>query len=176
MRNGFFDRYAPAGSIVRPELFSDYGYLNRFRLPDPGDLPTRGLRTKGLVFDWGFNPGTSGLAAFDTQNITAQIDEHFLIWGIVGFSNDTSGPNGASAGFLLQVFHTHKGLQRRMFQKHLADAEAVGSAELPFILKKPYFVAKGDSLEAEVKNLGNPVAPALTSIQVVLWGGEVEAE
>jgi hypothetical protein len=174
MRNGFVDRYAKPGAIIRPELFTFRKSLNRFFLPNPQDLPTEGMRTKGLVFDFGFNPGTTGLAAYGTENVTTQIDAPFLIWGIVGFSNDATGPGNTNSGFLFQGFHAHKGLQRRMFQKHISQFESAGSAQNPFLLHSPYFVDQGDSLEIEVKNQGTPVAPALTSIQVVLWGGEIE--
>ena len=157
---------------LSPYLRSQRGVLNAAFLPLKELLPTEGLLTNSLTFDFGFNPGSPGLSALDTQNITLQMEHNFIGHTIVGYSNDRTGPGGTNSGFLVTFFHTHNGTQRRFFSKHLNSSEIMGSAQGPIILLSPILLLKGDSLECEVKNLGNPVPPALTAIQVCLVGGE----
>lgn len=159
---------------LSPYLFSQRQDLNRFFLPKAVELPTEGLLTNCLNFDFGFNQGSQGLAALDTQNITLQMEHNFLAHTLTGFSNDISGPGGSSMGFLLTFYHTHQGVQRRMFVKHMNNGEVCGTGRFPMIILSPHLLLKGDSLECEVKNLASPLAPATTAIQVCLTGGEFE--
>ena len=173
-------RFLPVGfqhgkvGRLSPYLFSQHGVRNWWYLPKSIELPTEGLLTNVLVYDWGFNAGSVGLAALDTQNILIQMQHNSLIHSLTGFSDDTSGINGASVGFLATFYHTHKGVQRRLFSKHLGNLEVLGTNRRPEILESPYLLLKGDSLECEVKNLASPVPPATTRIQVLVTGGEFD--
>jgi len=158
---------------LSPYLFPQHGIRNWWYLPRNIELP-EDLLLNVLVFDFGFNPGTQGLAALDTQSLVIQMQHNFLFHSLSGLSNDTSGVNGASVGFLATFYHTHKGTQRRLFQKPLSNLETIGTGRRPEIMESPYLLLKGDSLECEVKNLASPVAPATTSIQVCASGGEFD--
>lgn len=167
---------------ISPFLYSQRKLLNVFFLPKLRDLPQTGLDLKALVFDYGFNAGTSSLASMGTQKINLQIERPLMIWGITGNSSAVRqagpGPDFAgrfrlsppNVGFQLQLFHTHQTAQRQFFNKHARDMEICGSGQHVHLLRTPYLVIKGDQITCEVKNLTS----AAMNVQVVLWGGEFD--
>jgi len=159
---------------VSPYFFPQRKLRNWKYLPLHRDLPS-GLQFTALVFSWGFTPDTPGLAALETQNKIIQIKKPTWIWAINSADNDATGSGGSDSGFQCQIYHTHNGVQSRFFNRPLRSRQEVfGNGQLPFTLTQPHLFLPNDSVEVEVKNLGNPVAPAVTSISVAMFGGEYE--
>jgi hypothetical protein len=159
---------------LSPYLFSQRQLRNWKYLPLNRDLPQGQMEFTVLVFSWGFTPNAPGLASLETQNTVIQLRKPTWVWGMNGVSNDTTGPSGANLGFQFQVFHTHNGVQSRWFNRPVLNVEALGSGQRPKILTQPHLFLAGDSVEVEVKNLGKPVAPSVTSISVAFFCGEYE--
>lgn len=169
---------------ISPFFFGQHGLLNVLYIPKLRDLPQSGMDLKAMVFDFGFNAGSSTLGPFGTQKVNLQVERPVMLYGITGFGNAVFNPDVAPGrvGFNLQLYHTHDQTERLFFNKHLNDAEICGSGARLHIFRSPYLVPKGDQLACEVKNLSdnslNPGFPAQpqsdTSIQVVLWGGEFD--
>jgi hypothetical protein len=175
---------SPLKIKVSPYFFGQHGLINMLYIPKVRDLPSGGFDLKGLVFDFGFNAGqlgqlsNLGLGPFETQDRNYQTERPFLIWGISGVSNDLSVPY---VGYNVQIFHSHQGAVRQLFNKAVADGEIVGTGARVHIVRSPYLVLKGDQLQCQVKNLSNnqanpgfPAASSNAKVQVVLWGGEFD--
>jgi len=84
--------------------------------------------------------------------------------------------NSGSGLFRLQVYHTHAGEQRILYNKHPINQNVCGAAVDPsntqpsiFYLKSPYLVGAGDDLLVEVKSLSTNPA----QIEVTLYGTEL---
>jgi len=161
---------------LSPLLFGQRGVRNYQYLPRNRDLPRKNLIFSMQCFSWGFTPDTPGLAALETQNKVLQILTPTFVWALNGVTNDNTGPAGSSLGFQFNFSHTHDGTQYRWFNRPLLNIEALGTGQRPKTLVQPHLFLPGDSIECEVKNLGRPVSPALTSVQVVLFCGEIGRE
>lgn len=159
---------------LSPYLFPQRGVRNWKYLPLNRDLPQAQMEFTVLKFMWGFGSSTPGLASLETQNLVVQLRKSTWIWAMNGVSNDNTGPSGSNLGFQFQLYHTHNGVQSRWANRPLFNLEALGSGQRPKILTQPHLFLAGDSVEVEVKNLGKPVAPNVTSISVALFGGEYE--
>jgi hypothetical protein len=159
---------------LSPYLFPQRGVRNWKYLPLNRDLPQAQMEFTVLKFMWGFGTSTPGLASLETQNLVVQLRKSTWVWATNGVSNDNTGPSGSNLGFQFQLYHTHNGVQSRWANRPLLNLEALGSGQRPKILTQPHLFLAGDSVEVEVKNLGKPVAPNLTSISVALFGGEYE--
>lgn len=145
-------------------------------LPRLVDLPAD-LKPYFMGAGWGLYGPYPGLAALDTQNQILQVKYPSFLWAITGVTNDTTGAGGTSQGFNFNVYHTHNGNQYRFANRHVFNGEMLGGAiGRPLILRKPHLFLPGDSVEIEVKNLGTPVAPAVTSIKVTLIVGQMVPE
>src|ERR1700676_5134938 len=127
-----------------------------------------------LVFSWGFTQDAPGLASLETQNKVIQLRKSTWVWAMNGVSNDNTGPASSNLSFQFQLYHTHNGVQSRWSNRPLLNTEALGTGSKPKTLTQPHLFLAGDSVEVEVKNLGKPAAPNLTSISVALFCGEYE--
>jgi hypothetical protein len=159
---------------LSPYLFPQRKVRNWRYLPLNRDLPQGQMEFTALVFSWGFTPDAPGLASLETQNKVVQLRKSTWIWAMNGVSNDNTGPASSNLGFQFQLYHTHNGVQSRWSNRPLLNTEALGTGQQPKILTQPHLFLAGDSVEVEVKNLGKPVAPTVTSISVALFGGEYE--
>lgn len=171
---------APGKVKISPYMFAQHKLLNLLYIPKVRDLPSLGFDFKALVFDYGFNPGQTGqigdtgLGPFETQDRNYQVERPFMIWGLTGFDDDATVPY---VGFNLQIFHTHQGSQRQLFNKAVADKEILGTGRSPMIMRSPYLVLRGDQLQCQVQNLSDNsanVGTANARVQVVLFGGEFD--
>jgi len=160
---------------ITPLFFPQRKLRNRHYLPKLLNLP-QDLDFQAIGFGWGLFGPAPGLAALDTQNQTVQIMVPTFLWGMAGVSNDNTGPGNSNLGFNLNIFHTHNGSQYRFFNRDVFNAEVLGKLGNPAILRQPHLFLPGDSIECQVKNLGSPVAPAVTSIQVVLFAGQMSPQ
>jgi hypothetical protein len=84
----------------------------------------------------------------------------------------TSPYDVQQSGYQLQLLHSQNGNQRQFFSKAMTPSETAGVAGLPFILKLPYAVLKGDELTCQVRN--TQILPSTIAVQVVLYGGEFD--
>jgi hypothetical protein len=159
---------------LSPYLFPQRRVRNWKYLPLNRDLPQGQMDFTVLVFSWGFTPDAPGLASLETQNKVIQLRKNTWVWAMNGVSNDNTGPASSNLGFQFQLYHTHNGVQSRWSNRPLLNTEALGSGSFPKTLTQPHLFLAGDSVEVEVKNLGKPVAPSVTSISVALFGGEYE--
>ena len=159
-------------SAFSPYMFAQREILNVYFLPKLRDLPQVDMVPFKLAFTWGFNQTIPGLAAYATENQIEQIHVPTFVFGINGIVFDAPGA-GATANFQFQIYHTHDGRQRRMFNRPSTYNESCGSGGHPQLFRAPYLILPDDSIECEVQNLGLPIAPNVTSIQIVLLCGEV---
>ncbi len=158
---------------ISPMLFAQKGLMNIFRIPKLRDLPIN-LDLKAIVFDFGFDtaPTNPGLAPFDTQDDSKVIERPMLLWGITGVASYAgAAPAGSQNNYQVMFFHTHNGVQRQLFNKRMLDSEVIGTAQQPNILRTPYLMLPGDSIQIEVNSM---TAGTPTKIQVCLLGGEFD--
>jgi hypothetical protein len=162
----------PRLTRISPFLFAQRQVRNIRYLPKLRDLPMNGMDLKAMVFDFGFNPGSTSLGPLATAKINLQIERPVMLWALTGVSDEASVPQ---IGFQVQLFHTHDGKQRQLFSRHVVNTGILGSGILPMLLQRPYLVLRGDQLTCEVKNLSTNTANANTvntNVQVVFFGGE----
>ena len=129
---------------------------------------------KALVFDFGFNVGRPSLGPHATAKVTLAVERPLLIWAITGVTSDLSNP---AVGFNFNIFHSHQGVKRQFFNKHINNQEITGNGTHPTLFRMPYMVIRGDELTCEVKNVSdNSANPGEinSNVQVVLFGGEFE--
>lgn len=159
---------------ISPFLFPQRGVRNYQYLPRVRDLPQTDLSFMMLVFSWGFSPNAPGLGNLATDNQILQIKEPTFVWALGGVTNDNTGPAGSSLGFLVNFYQTHEGNQYQWFTRSCMNTEVLGTGQKPKTLTQPHLLLPGDNIQCMVQNLGIPVAPALTSVQVVLFCGRIE--
>ena len=164
-----FGKSAIGLSRFSPYLFSQREILNVYFLPKLRDLPQVDMVPFKLAFTWGFGQAAPGLVAYDVQNQIVQVHVPTFVWGVNGVVSDNTGSPNAQ----FQIFHTHDGRQRRWFNRPSTLSESAGSGVLPQLYRAPYLILPDDSIECEIQNLGLPVAPNVTSVQVTLLCGEV---
>lgn len=159
---------------LSPYLFPQRKVRNWKYLPLNRDLPHGQMEFTVLKFMWGYGTSTPGLASLETQNLVIQLTKPTWVWAMNGVSNDNTGPAGSNRGFQFQVYHAHNGTRSRWSNRPLLNTEALGDGHHLHTLTLPHLFLAGDSAEVEVKNLGQPAAPNLTSISVALFAGEYE--
>lgn len=157
-------------SAISPYLFPQRKLLNLYFLPKLRDLPQHDVLLYWIRFSFGDTPGTTGLAALDTQNRAEQVKLPTFIWGISGGSRTLAG---TSAGFVFQLYHTIGQTRRWVFNKHVFDGEILGSGQKPHLLRKPYLLLPTDTIECEVKNMSTPNTGTLTTMGVTLHCGQI---
>lgn len=137
--------------------------LQDLYVPNESELPAGDPRLQ--VFNFApVNP-------FETQEQSWIFDQSMVIWGITGSMNNNAAPGAVvAAGFRFQVLQGHGQVQRQWFNKHQIQQNVIGTAALPFLLRKTQFVAAGDSVTVEVKSLVTPAQANVTRIQVCLIG------
>ncbi|SRR5579871_1958371 len=158
---------------ISPFMYAQKGLLNVFRIPKLRDLPMN-MDLKAIVFDFGFDTAVlnPGLAPFDTQDDSKVIERPMLVWAITGIASyNAAPPAGSQNNYQVMFFHTHNGNQRQLFNKRMLDSEVIGSAQQPNILRTPYLLEPGDSIQIEVNSM---TATSPTKIQVCLLGGEFD--
>ena len=160
-------------SAFSPYLFAQREILNLYFLPKLRDLPQVDMVPFKLAFTWGYNQTIPGLAAYATENQIVQIHVPTFVWGINGVATNPEERGGSPGNFQFQIFHTHDGRQRRWFNRPSTLAESCGTGPLPQLFRAPYLILPDDSIECEVQNLSAPIAPSVTSVQIVLLCGEV---
>lgn len=127
--------------------------------PQQAQLPVGDI--KQVVFDF------AGVAAFDTGEQSWPFQSTFVVWALTGGIHQ---PLDAGADFRVQLWHTHNERTRPLFGKHLVRDCALGTGQLPVMLRSTYLLTHGDSLLCEVTSLS---AQSNSRIQVVLWGTEL---
>jgi len=145
-------------------------------------LPQRGVRTKlfapaprelpagrmcQLVFDFPL------LAPLQVGKFKINIVADTLLWAITGMGSSASIAGPLAGPYRVQFFHEHMGEQRQLFDRHELDANEIGTAQQPMLLKETYPLVRGDSILAEVKSL-DPLNNE--TVQIVLWGIELGTE
>jgi hypothetical protein len=137
--------------------------LQDLYVPNESELPHGDPRLQ--VFNFApVNP-------LETQEQSWIFDQSMVIWGITGSMNNNAAPGAVVAlGFRFQVLQGHGQVQRQWFNKHQIQQNVIGTAALPFLLRKTQFVAAGDSVTVEVKSLVTPAQGNITRIQVCLVG------
>lgn len=158
---------------ITPFLFAQFKLRNMRYLPKLRDLPQQ-MDLKAMVFDFGFNPGSTSLGPLATAKINLQIERPIMLWGLTGVSNEASNPQ---VGFQVQFYHTHDGKQRQFFSRHMQNAGVLGTGLIPLTLPRPPILLRGDQLTCEVKNQSNNAnnpAQANTNVQVIFYGGEFD--
>lgn len=137
-------------------------------------LPQRGVRSglyqpapnqliDGQVFVMGFAFYNEGSLATDSQSVSA--DGDFLVEGIAAFA-DAPTPN-----FALQLFHQHGSEQRQLFFQQTLAQIIAGSKGGKFLLVDPYLIGAGDTITADIANMGkNGAAYVGQNIHVALHG------
>jgi hypothetical protein len=137
--------------------------LQDLYVPNESELPHGDPRLQ--VFNFApVNP-------LETQEQSWIFDQSMVIWGITGSMNNNAAPGAVVAfGFRFQVLQGHGQVQRQWFNKHQIQQNVIGTAALPFLLRKTQFVAAGDSVTVEVKSLVTPAQANVTRIQVCLVG------
>lgn len=156
---------------ISPLYFGQRRLANKHYLPPLLMLPDD-LDFSPIPFGWGvFGPGP-GLTALGQGYLTYQVSLVTWIWGLCGGSNDATGPGGSNSGFQVNLIHTHNGNQYQFFNRPAFNLDVLGTGTKPMILRAPHMLLPGDSLSCQVNNLGNPVAPVVTSIRVLLLAGQ----
>jgi len=163
---------------VSPFLFPQYSALDlnaRF-LPDDIELPTHGLTTQFLNFDFGFATPALQIGAMDSQYFPLTLGGNFLAIAIMGVSDVPPGATIPSAGaisgqqvdpaFLLNFQQTHEGNTWQWSNKPLSNREACGTGENPLLFKRPILIPAGDTLACTVQNMAN----ATLRVQIALMG------
>jgi hypothetical protein len=137
--------------------------LQELYVPNESELPHGDPRLQ--VFNFApVNP-------LETQEQSWIFDQSMVIWGITGSMNNNAAPGAVvAAGFRFQVLQGHGQVQRQWFNKHQIQQNVIGTAALPFLLRKTQFVAAGDSVTVEIKSLVTPAQANVTRIQVCLVG------
>jgi hypothetical protein len=137
--------------------------LQDLYVPNESELPHGDPRLQ--VFNFApVNP-------LETQEQSWIFDQSMVIWGITGSMNNNAAPGAVvAAGFRFQVLQGHGQVQRQWFNKHQIQQNVIGTAALPFLLRKTQFVAAGDSVTVEIKSLVTPAQANVTRIQVCLVG------
>lgn len=149
-----------------PYLYGQRKLRNLLYLPVERDLPSGDLKL--LSFQFGIQPGSTTVEVAGTAEVAQTLPRSFLVWAVTGVYINTTDPGSS---FDYQIFHTHEGKQRQWFNKHQNQANAIGTAQRPFMLRSPYLFMAGDQVECEVKN--RSIAGA-ARIEVVLIGAEVD--
>jgi len=174
MRNSWVGQnrgiYGIGLSAISPYFFPQRKLLNLYFLPKRRDLPQEDMLLYWIRFSFGDTPGTTGLAALDTQNQAQQVKLPTYVWGISGGSRTLVG---TSAGFIFQLYHTIGQNRRWIFNKHVSDVEVLGNGQHPQLFPRPYLLLPQDSIECEVKNMSTPTAPNLTTMGVTLHCAQV---
>jgi hypothetical protein len=108
---------------------------------------------------------------FETQEQVWVFDRPMLVWGMVGSMNAAAAPGAAVAsGFRFQILHVHDKTQRVWFNKHQLSQNVLGTAALPFLLRRTQLVDAGDAITVEVRSLVTPAIGTITRVQVCLLG------
>lgn len=160
---------------VSPYLFSQFGAYNKYLLPSKRDLPSHGLMTSFLVFDFGCTNPNSSIAPYDTAYCPLVLGRDSLVTIVTGYytsappqvlTNPAATPYGIGAqttqvgpnvtpGFLVNFLHTHQGAQRQWSNKEITDGESVGDYQYPLVLKDPALLPEGDTITCKIQNLAN---------------------
>lgn len=132
--------------------------LTYYYRPQPSQLPDGQLRVR--VFDF------PALANLETGELAIPFDSDSLIWA---FTGNSILSDGVTAGtYRVQMTHRFDGKERSFFDKHQMDANVIGTARRPFLLRETQLCRQSDSLLVEVKNLDS-TAGLTAHIQVVAW-------
>jgi hypothetical protein len=137
--------------------------LQDLYVPNESELPHGDPRLQ--VFNFApVNP-------LETQEQNWVFDQSMIVWGLTSSMNNNGAPGAVvAAGFRFQVLQGHGQIQRPWFNKHQIQQNVLGTASLPFLLRKTHLVHAGDSITVEVKSLVTAAQANITRIQVCLIG------
>jgi hypothetical protein len=108
---------------------------------------------------------------FEVQEVSWVADKPLVVWGLNGTMNNFTPPGAAvAAGFRVAIFQTHGKTKWAWMNKHQINANILGQQGLPFLLRSPQLVGKGDSLIVEIKSLVTAVQGNITRVQVAFFG------
>lgn len=113
----------------------------------------------------------------EVQQNTWSFEKPFLVHTLTGVIFSTVDGTVNANGFRVQLLHQSGEIQRQLFNKHQIGANVLGIGTSPFFLKVPYMIDRGDQMLVEVKSLvpgSGAGSGVVTTIQVCLWGAEVE--
>ena len=144
--------------------------LQDLYVPQESELPAGDPRMQ--VFDFGGPADVlGGVNPFETREQSWTFDKTMIVWGLTGSMNNRAAPGAVvAAGFRFQVKQAHGQVQKEWFNKHQIQQNILGTAALPFLLRKTHLVPAGDTLTVEVKSLVTPALGNVTRIQVCLVG------
>jgi hypothetical protein len=144
--------------------------LQELYVPGENELPAGDFRMQ--VFDFGGPADVlGGVNPFETREQSWTFDSTMVVWGLTGSMNNRAAPGAVvAAGFRFQIRQAHNHIEKLWFNKHQIQQNVLGTASLPFLLRKSHLVTAGDTVTVEVKSLVTPANGNVTRIQVCLVG------
>lgn len=164
---------------VSPFLYAQEQLYNGLFLPEVRDLPSKALRLVFHTFDFGFTDPTRILGPYNEDYFNIPMGKNTLFWAITGLSipappsttpTPATGNVGAQISPALQFnfLQGHGDVVSQWSNKPITDIEGLGTAQDPMFFRSPVLVPTGDTITADVQNMGNVNLKA----QIVLHGGE----
>jgi hypothetical protein len=144
--------------------------LQELYVPGESELPQGDFRMQ--VFDFGGPADVlAGVNPFETREQSWTFDNTMIVWGLTGSMNNRAAPGAVVPfGFRSQVRQLHEHIEKQWFNKHQIQQNVLGTASLPFLLRKTHLVTAGDTVTVEVKSLVTPAQGNITRIQVCMVG------
>jgi hypothetical protein len=129
-------------------------------LPPEVEVPEGSHRVIGFNFP--------GLAALGTNNAQESVrDGDFVAYALVA----TVVSAATATGFGLMLYHSHKGVQRQLWEQVVHGNNVCGTAANPAYLPSPYLFAQGDIITCEISNISKTATTYKTAdIYISLWG------
>jgi hypothetical protein len=133
----------------------------------PLHLPPNEEQIEGSPYQLVFDFSGEGVLATDSQSLV--VNQNFLVEKI------TASCDAPAGTFQFQLYHQHGSVQRQLFSEALDYRLVSGTGPAPNILKSPYLLAAGDTITADIANLGKTLAGAYAgcNIEIVLHGVHV---
>ena len=148
---------------LAPWYLPQYGVLTAQHIPDPDEV--REGRPYALPFNFiSIAPNATG------QNFISPTIP-LLIWGFTATAyNASGGAPSVTPAFQFRIAHRHGSFQRIVSTSMLANTNALGTAQFPNLLRKPYLFDTGETIGIELRSLD----PADTlTIQIVAIGAQL---